>query len=175
MATMTNDKEKKDWEDRKRREALARSQTDPLFLQDHFLVGGHDVDTKNATATFVQFERKQYAVTCRHVLEVMVGAPCVLLAAQKKGEIDRDRKFAEMHSRLEKPHGYYFSGMSGGAMYVIQDDVIIPMAIVFEGWPQSRNSPPHPTLNGNDIYIRGLTLTPVTFANWLARANLRKS
>jgi hypothetical protein len=282
---MANDQEKKDRGDWERGAALARSQTDPLFLQDHFLVGGHDVDTKNATATFVKFERKHYVVTCRHVLEVvqkrkerdprtrfptmalvvgrailnlsffsaqgiqyalraptpdereepldlaiadisgwhwkllaerkaktaidldnwreprwaraemmvaagypdehkthvtagqevMVGAPCVLLAAKKRGEIGRDQKFAEMHSRLEKPHGYYFSGMSGGAMYVAQDDIIIPMAIVFEGWPQSRNSPPHPTLNRNDIYIRGLTLTPVTFADWLARANPRKS
>jgi hypothetical protein len=61
----------KDEEDRKRGHALARSQTDPLFLQDAFLFGGHDTDTKNATASFVQFEGKQYAVTCRHVLEVV--------------------------------------------------------------------------------------------------------
>ena len=233
----------KDKEDRETGEALARSQTDPLFLQDHFLFGGRDKDTKNATATFVQFEGKRYVVTCRHVLEIvkkrkeksgparfptmalvvgrailnlsffsaqgiqyalrtpkpeegnepldlavaeisgaywsllaqrkgktaidldnwrepkwaraemlvaagypdehkthvtvdqqaMVGAPCVLLAAEKKGEINRNQKFAEMHSRLPKPHGYYFSGMSGGPMYVVQGDIIVPMAIVFEG------------------------------------------
>ena len=60
-------------------------------------------------------------------------------------------------------------------MYVVQDDIIIPMAILFKGWPQSRSSDPHPTLNESDIFIRGLTLTPVTFANWLAKANLKKS
>jgi len=48
--------EAKDREDREKADALARSQTDPLYLQDHFLFGGRNKDTKNATATFVQFE-----------------------------------------------------------------------------------------------------------------------
>jgi hypothetical protein len=224
----------KDEEDQRRGKALARSQTDPLYLQDHFLFSGHDKNTRNATATFVQFEGKQYVVTCRHVVEVvkkrkgrdpreryptlalvvgraiinlslftaegmqyslrtpepdegeepldlaiadissrwkllvegkgkttidldnwreprwaraemmlaagypdehkesfpvdqevMVGSPFVTVAARKKGEIGRNRRFAEMHSRLDEPHGYYFSGMSGGPIYVVQDDIII--------------------------------------------------
>jgi hypothetical protein len=282
MENKDKPQETKDNEDRKKGEALARSQTDPLYLQDHFLRGGRDKDTKNATATFVQFCGKQYVVTCRHVLEIvqkrkersdrarfptmalvveravlnlsffsaqglqyalrtpkpdegdapldlaiaevsgahwsllaqrkgktaidldnwrepkwvrakmlvaagypdeqkthvkvdqqnMLGAPFVLLAAEKKGTIDRHHQFAEMYSRLPQPHGYHFSGMSGGAMYIVQGDIIIPMGIVFEGWPQSRNSKPHPTLTANNIYIRGLTLTPATFSDWLVKANL---
>jgi hypothetical protein len=31
---------------------LARSHTDPLWLQDHFLGTGHDVTTRNGTASF---------------------------------------------------------------------------------------------------------------------------
>lgn len=49
----------------------ARAQADPLFFQDYFLAHGHDVNTKNATATFIQFEGKIYAVTCRHVVEIL--------------------------------------------------------------------------------------------------------
>src|ERR1035437_5476523 len=48
-----------------------RAQTDPLFLQDHFLATGHDENTKNATATFVKFEDRYYACTCRHVIEIL--------------------------------------------------------------------------------------------------------
>jgi hypothetical protein len=48
---------------------LARSQTDPLWLQDHFLGTGHDVTTRNGTASFVSFKGRHFAVTCRHVME----------------------------------------------------------------------------------------------------------
>jgi hypothetical protein len=48
-----------------------RARTDPLFLQDHFLATGHDVSTKNATATYVKFENRIYACTCRHVVEII--------------------------------------------------------------------------------------------------------
>jgi hypothetical protein len=47
---------------------LARSQTDPLWLQDHFL-GTGDVTTRNGTASFVSFKGRQFAVTCRDVME----------------------------------------------------------------------------------------------------------
>jgi hypothetical protein len=49
----------------------ARAQTDPLFFQDYFMAHGHDVSTKNATATYVQFEGRLFAVTCRHVVELL--------------------------------------------------------------------------------------------------------
>jgi hypothetical protein len=35
------------------------------------LIGGHDASTRNATATFVTFEGKHYACTCRHVVELV--------------------------------------------------------------------------------------------------------
>jgi hypothetical protein len=38
---------------------LARSQTDPLWLQDHFLGTGHDVTTRNGTASFVSFKGRR--------------------------------------------------------------------------------------------------------------------
>ena len=52
-------------------ESLPRRQTDPLWIQDHFLAGGHDENTPNATATFVKRKGRHYLVTCRHVLEIV--------------------------------------------------------------------------------------------------------
>ena len=49
--------------------SLARRQTDPLWIQSHFLITGHDENTPNATATFVKRRGHHYMVTCRHVLE----------------------------------------------------------------------------------------------------------
>jgi hypothetical protein len=75
---------------------------------------------------------------------------------------------------LEKPHDYYFSGMSGGPMYVQQDEHLIPAGILFEGWPQSKSTPPRAELDMQDIVVRGLTLTPTTFDKWSNAAKLKK-
>ena len=40
----------------------------PLFATEHFLNGGHDKSTINATVTFVQHKTRVYAVTCHHVI-----------------------------------------------------------------------------------------------------------
>ena len=265
---------------------LARSQTDPLFIQDHFLATGHDVNTKNTTATYVQFEDRVYAVTCRHVLEVLenrietqhsrfptlalvinravlnlsfftveglkhsmvapktalgenpldlaiaditgsywellksrkgkaaidlnnwreprwaradtlvaagypdehkqhltiggeenLAAPMTLVCAQINGEIAKDQREVRMRSRLEKPHGYYFSGMSGGPIYVQQDELLVPVGILYEGWPATSNNPvvfdetgTKVLFDGRDIIVHGLTLTPDNFVKWLKAA-----
>lgn len=46
---------------------LARNQTDPIWIQDHFLETGHNADTRNGTVSFVLFQNRQFAVTCNHV------------------------------------------------------------------------------------------------------------
>jgi hypothetical protein len=43
----------------------------PLFIQDAFLSGGHDATTRNASATFVRFENRYFACTCRHAVELV--------------------------------------------------------------------------------------------------------
>ncbi len=52
-------------------ESLPRRQTDPAWLQDHFLHTGHDEKTRNATVTFVKRHGRHYAVTCRHVADAL--------------------------------------------------------------------------------------------------------
>ncbi len=268
---------------------LARSQTDPLFIQDHFLATGHDANTKNATVTYVQFEDRVYAVTCRHVLEILedrikaqhsrfptlalvidravlnlsfftaeglkqsivapqtvpdedpldlavaditgsywellknrkgkaaidlnnwreprwaraemlfaagypdehkqhvtidndekLSSPMTLVAAQVNGRLAKDQREVRMRSRLKKPHGYYFSGMSGGPIYVQQDELLVPIGILYEGWPATSNNPvvfddtgTNALFDGNDIVIHGLTLTPDNFIKWLKAAHLK--
>lgn len=268
----------------------ARAQTDPLFFHDYFMAHGHDVNTKNATATYVQFEKEIYVVTCRHVLEILqkrqerkhspfptlalmvdrgllnlsfftadglqnalkvpnppvgaqpldlaisklptsywdiltsrknkkpidldnwheprwaraeilvaagypdehktivesggvekVSAPMPLVAAEIDGKIAKDQRQVAMRSRLEKPHGFYFSGMSGGPIYVQQDEVLVPVGITYEGWPQTHDNPVIFDDNGTDvlfdnrdIIVHGLTLTPDYFDKWLKDAGLKK-
>ena len=262
---------------------LARSQTDPLWLQDHFLGTGHDVTTRNGTASFVSFKGRQFAVTCRHVMEsasdpdVVTGAPnptvalhidetvlnlsfftatglhvtlrapdaerreqevdvaiaeltgsywglltgkkgkkaidldnwrepnwpavkmCVAvgypeehkeirtiadrekiaapmlsITAEVAGPLGRDQRIITLSSRLDEPHGYYFSGISGGALYTSEDG-LVPAGIVFRGYPSTKmeetrrmNSPA--VLDNKDIFIRALTLTPEISQEWLSRA-----
>jgi hypothetical protein len=43
----------------------------PLYYQNFFLRGGHDASNRNATATFVSFGGRYYAVTCRHVVDLL--------------------------------------------------------------------------------------------------------
>ena len=52
-------------------ESLPRRQTDPAWLQDHFLSKGHDETTRSATFTFVKRHGRHYAVTCRHIIEAI--------------------------------------------------------------------------------------------------------
>ncbi len=267
---------------------LARSQTDPLWLQDYFLATGHGAKTRNGTASFVAFQRRQFAVTCRHVMkavsnpEVIPGAhhptialqidmtalnlsfftaaglqialkapepehserevdiaiaeltgsywalltskkgkraidldnwrepnwaavkmcaaagypddpeyketgfvedkemlavPMFLVVAEVAAPLTRDQRIITLSSRLKEPHGYYFSGVSGGTLYTAEDDILVPAGIVFEGYPSSKNKETahanNPTyLDNNDLFIRALTLTPQIFQEWLGRANL---
>lgn len=46
----------------------------PLYATGRFLQGGHTEQSLNATATFVQFEGRFYAVTCHHVIAAFFSA-----------------------------------------------------------------------------------------------------
>jgi hypothetical protein len=103
--------------------------------------------------------------------ESRVIGTITLMLAEKSGDLARDQKIVLMRSKLEKPHGWYFSGVSGGPMYVVQDEVLISVGITFEGWPQTKDDR-HEELTEYDIMVRGLTLTPDNFKKWLESAGL---
>lgn len=251
----------------------------PLFMQDAILIDGHDAKTRNATATFVTQGGRYYAVTCRHVIEIIkkrrekrrtpfptlalplqpkgffnldfvpveglkgelafphkgegeetldiamaditddwdvfakqgkvainmnaddwhepkwaratilvaAGYPedrkrnvtrgdgeervfgtFTFISAEQKGGITRADRIVLMHSTLNEPHGYFFSGVSGGPMYVQQDKLLVPVGIVYEGWPQSLSTKPKEGLTEKDIFVRGFTLTPSYVTHWIS-------
>lgn len=90
-------------------------------------------------------------------------------------------------STMENPHGYHFSGMSGGPVYAI-DPVerldsttnLFPIGIVFEGHPGSsrpddeNGSGSSGFLTDRDVFFRVMTLTPTYFDDWLYNAGLLK-
>lgn len=58
-------------EENEKSQSLQRRQTDPAWLQDHFLETGHTEATSSATFTFIKRKERVYAVTCGHVLDAL--------------------------------------------------------------------------------------------------------
>lgn len=96
--------------------------------------------------------------------------------AEVASPLARNKRIIHLSSRLAEAHGYYFSGISGGALYAIEADGLVPMGIVFEGHPSSKKKTGEPEsstfLDEYDIFVRGSTLTPEIFGEWLDRAKL---
>ena len=278
-------------------DSLPRRQTDPLWIQSHFLATGHHERTPNATATFVQRRGRHYAVTCGHVVdlvrewrdskgdkslttalqidtvvlnqsyvspqgvELSIRTPEPELHAQpvdvalapiaeghwkllserkNKVAIDLDSwrepdwsivelcravgyvneeketvwsggsqkvstRMAEvwaklssalpgpaaprfaLSSELESPHASSLSGMSGGAVYAMEenseglldDTSPVPIGIVHEGYPGSIRPGESNEESSNDrihterhVTILALSLTPDGFDDWLRRSGL---
>jgi hypothetical protein len=74
-----------------------------------------------------------------------------------------------MESRLDAPHGWFFSGISGGPIYIIQDNKLVPVGLLYDGWPQQKGDE-HEKYNECDIVIRGVVLTPEHLERWLKAA-----
>jgi hypothetical protein len=48
-----------------------RRNTDPIWIQDFYMMTGHDASTRSGTATFVKRKGKLWAVTCRHIMDAV--------------------------------------------------------------------------------------------------------
>jgi len=87
-----------------------------------------------------------------------------------------------LNSALANPHSWYFSGLSGGPLYVVEgfeerqveDDELFPVGIVFEGYPSSGRGDAMESrdaacafLTDKDLFIRALALTPAIFDEWI--------
>ena len=90
-------------------------------------------------------------------------------------------------SELDRPHGYAFSGMSGGAVYAIEgserteveDDELFPVGIAYEDSPSTHRAREHDVehagnsiFSDRDMFIRALMLTPGIFDDWLERCGM---
>jgi hypothetical protein len=108
--------------------------------------------------------------------DAFVQAPFVGVAAELTRPISTNDETFLMASTLETANDYYFSGMSGGAVYAVSDSEspLTAIGIVFEGTPGSaaewaaRDS--QSFLTRSDIQIRAYLMTPRNFESWLCIA-----
>lgn len=78
-------------------------------------------------------------------------------------------------SVLEDPHQLYFSGTSGGPVFVAEnEDRLHPIGVIVEGWPGSKKTATVESIMGDSfLAIGALRLSPDTFDRWLKMATSR--
>jgi hypothetical protein len=97
----------------------------------------------------------------------ILSAPMTLVTAELSSKLsDSSREFT-LSSQLDKPHNFFFSGISGGPILATWGDRFSPIGLVFEGEPSSRTATSG-WAGPNDILIRGILLTPQRIEEWLA-------
>ena len=118
----------------------------------------------------------------------LVTTPFLNVVAELSSTVSRETTVFSMSSELSSSHRYWLSGMSGGAVYAVegsdqrevQDEELFPVGIVFEGFPSTeqaieRNNEEAASalFSQQDIFIRGVMLTPDTFDDWLIKSDIR--
>lgn len=105
--------------------------------------------------------------------ESVVSAGLAQVIAEPASEISPDRDSFLLASSLEEDNNIYFSGMSGGPVYVehpVEGEITI-VGIVYEGTPGSseewQNRGDSSFLTNKDVQIRAHTFTPIIFEKWL--------
>jgi hypothetical protein len=115
-----------------------------------------------------------------------VASPFFSVVAATASGLGRSKRLITLSSTLDKAHGYYFSGMSGGPVYAIEgheqalveDEDLFPVGIIFEGFPGSGRPNAQPRSGTNtfltekDLFFRALTLTPEFFDEWVRDAGI---
>lgn len=114
----------------------------------------------------------------------------VVVVAEIASRLARTERLIALSSTLDQPHGYYFSGMSGGPVYAaegheqreVQDEELFPIGIIFEGFPSSGRADMQGSrdfasafLTDRDLFFRALMLTPENFDEWLQKAGIHSS
>ncbi|GLS05933.1 hypothetical protein GCM10007860_30970 [Chitiniphilus shinanonensis] len=107
--------------------------------------------------------------------EGLVQAPLISVTAELTRPIGPNDVSFLMASSLEQENSYYFSGMSGGAVYChFADAPPSVVGVVFEGSPGSsiewQNRTEESFYTREDIQIRAHKLTPDIFQSWLSIA-----
>lgn len=105
-----------------------------------------------------------------------VQSPFLAVVAEPASQLSTASNTFLIASSLERANDYYFSGMSGGAVYAAMDDPfrLVPIGIVFEGSPGSSeewiNRDEQSFFTRDDVQIRAYLLTPRIFEEWLSMA-----
>ncbi len=107
---------------------MHRNCAKPLFIQDPWLLQGHNKKTVNATVTFLRYDGSFYAITCTHVLSAVSAGQTLMIA--------KGRSFI----KLATAPGQYIHGNAHEFRPVpaIHEDApdiaIFPMVSVSEEW-----------------------------------------
>ena len=119
-----------------------------------------------------------YGTEHRSRFEDKVRAPMLVVTATLCNSIDVDSKQMVFSDQLAAPHGTFFSGMSGGPIFVDDGGENPKFAgIVFEGAPGSsaawkKRDLDQSFIDGRDIVIYGVPVTPVRFREWVRSCGL---
>ena len=102
-----------------------------------------------------------------------VASPLHVVTAEVASNLGPQYDKITLSASLEEPHGRFFSGMSGGAIFGDDgSDDPRPIGIVIAGSPGGASAwgerdPSAAFLTPNDIVITGLLLSPDRFHRWL--------
>lgn len=111
----------------------------------------------------------------KKIIENRVATSGVCVAAEMSTKISPQQPQFTMHSHVENI-GYGLSGISGGVITILENDIEIPIGIVFEGHPSALNNnqdiETQSFLGNEDLQVRGHLLTPDIFKDWLHRSGI---
>ncbi len=75
----------------------------------------------------------------KFTIEKKLAVQLALVFAEAASNMSAQSPTFSLHSTLKQPHGYYFSGMSGGPIFLPQEaDKLLPVGIVIEGGAKQR-------------------------------------
>jgi hypothetical protein len=112
----------------------------------------------------------------------VVATQLIVVVAEFASKPRSEQKTITLNSVLNDPHTWYFSGLSGGPLYVVEGmekrhadyEEFFPVGIVFEGYPSSgcEEALANPDraasfLSETDIFIRAHALMPDIFDEWV--------
>lgn len=112
----------------------------------------------------------------------VVANQLIGVVAELASSVSMSDPYVKLHSALDNPHSWYFSGLSGGPLYVVEgteereaeDDELFPAGIVFEGFPSTGREDAlagrdvaSAFLTDSDLFIRAYRLTPEIFDEWV--------
>lgn len=103
---------------------------------------------------------------------------CVEVTADIQSKLESDSVNITLFSEFDQPHGFYFSGMSGGPIILHTDTKSAVAAIIYEGQPGSRSEitqkySSDSIFNQNQTLIKGVIINPYIFSNWLVDAGFK--